>query len=982
MAACDLLIITAANEQQARQYRRRLAAAGRRGPLRDVGRTLIIADPLGRRVGSGAASINALLLAASLLCPRASSIERAFEGRRVLMLHSGGDSRRLPAYAAAGKLFAPTPCLTREGLPARLLDLVLEDFLSMAWPAAGAALIAAGDVLLNLARCAPRLDGDGVTAVACPGDLARAARHGVYVASRGRDGRARVRDFLQKAAEPELRARGAIDERGEVAIDTGVLALSPRAAGAWAEAAGVARPGRVPKGSLADLIRRGMCAPMDLYVHSIMAMTPAIGVKAFAATIAKDAPPAARDALRRYRERIRRAAIPFGVETVPCDFIHVGTTREFIAAVLEPSRWRSLVAPREDRRLLHADAAIAAPEGARVVVEGSRRCTVRCEGDALVAGVVGPAKLDLPADTGLSCVRVGASSWACVAFGLDDDCKTTLEAGGRFGAFTLAELPSRLGLSEDSLFPAKGERSLWTARLWRPGPRARTLREAQQLLRGIAPSRAWAASPRIALADLVRLARADDADHASPIEPASVASLLEAGAQPDLGRLAASLRTPARARRAARALDALIRGEAPPLAQARAIRLRSMLDGRDWGDAALAAVRLGVERIEGLPSEPARVAVHPGRTVLATSPVRIDLAGGWSDTPPICHERGGIVVNMAVLLEGAAPIRATVRRLDRPVIRVRSVDLSREAEWSHAAPLCDYADPTDWSALAKAALVLSGLVPSHPRDDLQGWLRAGSRGAPRGIEVALEAAVPKGSGLGTSSILAATLLAALDAFKGAPEPAIDDLVTRTMLLEQMMSTGGGWQDQCGGVVGGIKCASTPPGERQRPQIEQLPLGPRCREALEDRAILCFTGVQRLAKHILRQVVHRHLDGGPACRRIIDDLRQGASHVRGAIERDDPDAMTLGLADYWRLKRAIDPGAFDTRLAARLATLTPHAAAWELPGAGGGGFAFLLARDRRSMAVMRRAIRAMGEGDAAIREYAWSIATTGVSVEIR
>ena len=50
----------------------------------------------------------------------------------------------------------------------------------------------------------------------------------------------------------------------------------------------------------------------------------------------------------------------------------------------------------------------------------------------------------------------------------------------------------------------------------------------------MAPSRAWAASPRIALADLVRLARADDTDHASPIEPASVASLLEAGARLDL----------------------------------------------------------------------------------------------------------------------------------------------------------------------------------------------------------------------------------------------------------------------------------------------------------------------------------------------------------------------------------------------------------------------------------------------------------------
>jgi len=177
MAACDLLIITAANGQQARQYRRRLAASRLRGPLREVARTLVLADPKGRRVGSGAATLGALLAAARLLGPDASSLEHAFAGRRVLVLHSGGDSRRLPAYAAAGKLFAPTPCLTREGLPATLFDLVLEDFLAIRWPVAGGTLVAAGDVLLNLARCAPDLNAEGVTAVACPGDLDRAARH-------------------------------------------------------------------------------------------------------------------------------------------------------------------------------------------------------------------------------------------------------------------------------------------------------------------------------------------------------------------------------------------------------------------------------------------------------------------------------------------------------------------------------------------------------------------------------------------------------------------------------------------------------------------------------------------------------------------------------------------------------------------------------------------------------------------------------------
>jgi fucokinase len=980
MAACDLLIITAANEQQARQYRRRLAASRRRGPLRDVARTLVLADPMGRRVGSGAATLAALLAAARLLGPEALSLEHAFAGRRVLVLHSGGDSRRLPAYAAAGKLFAPTPCLTREGLPATLFDLVLEDFLAIRWPVAGGVLVAAGDVLLNLARCAPDLGAEGVTAVACPGDLDRAARHGVYVAAPARQGRSKVRDFLQKADAATLRARGALDERGGVAIDTGVLMLSPAASDAWLRAAGAGRRAGIARGSLLDLVSHARCAPMDLYVHSIMAITPAITRASFAATIATTATNDARRELLRYRDQLRRERLSFHVERVPSDFIHVGTTREFMHATLEPSTWRSLIAPRDDRRLLHAAATVKAPRDAKVVVEGARAGVIRCEGDALVVGVDTRAAMALPAATGLSCVRVGAKAWACVAFGLDDDCKTRAEVGGRFAAFDLSSLATRLGLPDDALFPPGEERSLWTARLWRPGPKARALQEAQQLLRGIAPSNAWKRAARIALADLVRLAHADTASHA--IDPMSIPRLLEAGARPDLRRVAVSLRGSSRRAKVARSLEAFIRSAPAPLAEARAIRLRSMLDQRtEHAGDALAAVRRGVEQALIVPARPEPLAIASRATVAMHAPVRIDLAGGWSDTPPICQEEGGAVVNMAVLLGGIAPIRATVRRLDHPIVRIRSLDLARSLEAARTDELALAADgPSDWATLPKAALILSGLVPASAGDDLTDWLRTlGGGHHPCGIDLSIEAAVPKGSGLGTSSILACTLLAALDAFRGRATPDLASLARRTTLLEQMMGTGGGWQDQCGGLHPGVKCATTSPGADQSPRVEPLRVGPRCRAMLQSRAILVFTGIQRVARDILHHVVCRHLDGDPAARRIFADLRDNAMAMRHAIATlDDPDLFTRELARYWSLKRAIDPGAYDARVARRVEPLLAHAAAAELPGAGGGGFLFMIAKDARHLAAARRLIERLGRDDPAVREHAWSVAGRGLA----
>ena len=45
-------------------------------------------------------------------------------------------------------------------------------------------------------------------------------------------------------------------------------------------------------------------------------------------------------------------------------------------------------------------------------------------------------------------------------------------------------------------------------------------------------------------------------------------------------------------------------------------------------------------------------------TVKVTAPARIDLSGGWSDTPPICYDRGGTVMVAGVTLEGVQPIEA------------------------------------------------------------------------------------------------------------------------------------------------------------------------------------------------------------------------------------------------------------------------------------------------------------------------------------
>src|SRR5208337_4792982 len=56
-------------------------------------------------------------------------------------------------------------------------------------------------------------------------------------------------------------------------------------------------------------------------------------------------------------------------------------------------------------------------------------------------------------------------------------------------------------------------------------------------------------------------------------------------------------------------------------------------------------------------------------TVQVSAPPRIDLGGGWSDTPPFCFDWGGTVLNCAIEIDGTYPIDTEIRRIEQPVLR-------------------------------------------------------------------------------------------------------------------------------------------------------------------------------------------------------------------------------------------------------------------------------------------------------------------------
>ena len=176
---------------------------------------------------------------------------------------------------------------------------------------------------------------------------------------------------------------------------------------------------------------------------------------------------------------------------------------------------------------------------------------------------------------------------------------------------------------------------------------------------------------------------------------------------------------------------------------------------------------------------------------------------------------GGNVINLAIELNGQPPLQAYVKPSKDYRIVLRSIDLGAVEVVETTEQLMDFMHVGSPFSIPKAALVLAGfgnsspslhtpslLTPSlHTPSLLQKLEAFGS-----GIELTLLSAIPAGSGLGTSSILAATVLGALNDFCGLGWDK-NEIGHRTLMLEQMLTTGGGWQDQFGGVLGGVNLAT-------------------------------------------------------------------------------------------------------------------------------------------------------------------------------
>ena len=335
-------------------------------------------------------------------------------------------------------------------------------------------------------------------------------------------------------------------------------------------------------------------------------------------------------------------------------------------------------------------------------------------------------------------------------------------------------------------------------------------------------------------------------------------------------------------------------------------------------------------------------------------PIRVNFGGGWYDTPPYCNEHGGTVLNAAAKLNGICPVVVTVKRIEKPCIALASTDSGAYDEFTDLKRLQSCRDPFDTYALHKAALLACGILPLTEQVPFESILKKLGGGLYLSTAVM---GIPRGSGLGTSSILAGACVKAIFQYIGK-EVTENELYSYVLCMEQLMSTGGGWQDQVGGLTNGIKLVTTKPGLRQDIRVQHLNIPKDAIEELKSRFVLIYTGQRRLARNLLREVVGGYIGSSPNSLEVLYEIQRVAVLMKFELEKGNIDGFARLLDQHWELSKRLDGGSTNTCIDQIFLACEDLLAARMICGAGGGGFLQAVLKKGCTKEELRERIRSV------------------------
>jgi len=314
--------------------------------------------------------------------------------------------------------------------------------------------------------------------------------------------------------------------------------------------------------------------------------------------------------------------------------------------------------------------------------------------------------------------------------------------------------------------------------------------------------------------------------------------------------------------------------------------------------------------------------------VRSRAPIRIDLAGGWTDVPPFSSREGGSVVNATINRYTYATL---LPRTD-DAIRIISGDFDTFVEVKSFREM-EYDGNLD---LVKAAIRVLGVE--------------------KGMDLYVRCDAPPSSGTGSSSSVAVALIGLLNEIQESRLAAHEIAeLSRTLEINEL-HIAGGKQDHYAVVLGGFLYL-----QFHDPAVSnsRLRVPAWVKNELEKHLVMCYTGKSRVSGNIIEVVMGAYERGEKKTVGALHRLKEIAEEMKSVLVSGDITRFGALLLENWENQKRLDASVTTPQIERLFEVATgAGAVGGKALGAGGGGCVLFLADDNREHEV-RKALQ--GEG---------------------
>ncbi len=311
--------------------------------------------------------------------------------------------------------------------------------------------------------------------------------------------------------------------------------------------------------------------------------------------------------------------------------------------------------------------------------------------------------------------------------------------------------------------------------------------------------------------------------------------------------------------------------------------------------------------------------------VRSRAPFRISFGGGGTDVPPYCWEHGGAVLNTTINRYAYSSLS-----LGGEEVTIRSVDMNLELKYTTAKLPYD----------GKLDLIKAVANQFNLRE---------------GFVVETYSEMPPGSGMGTSSSLAVSLIAAFTEALGLKMEKQEMAMLAYHVEREELGQLGGYQDQFAAAFGGLNLMEF---FKDRVNVKPVAVKEEVLEELQYRTLLFFTGKAHFSHEIHSDMKKKYEEEKEKEKIVRDELKRIAYELHKALLKEDLDYFGQLIDENWTFKKKMSEKISDEAIDSVYQRLKDAGAlGGKIQGAGGGGFLLMFVKKDKRGEVIREAMKA-------------------------